>query len=130
MSDEINTNENPTMSADDFRVTVGAEFYNIFCKTGASATPAQFKEFEKNIVRFIFNYLNYLDIADEHCNFTTLVNSYIESLSLLGAYKQFYDATPEDIKKSIIATVSTAISTSNTDSVSEEIVISDEAKGE
>lgn len=133
MSDEKN-NTNPTEDVNEkmsdvnpaFVVSVGAEFYNMFCKTGGTATPAQFKEFERNAVSFIFTYLGFPDIEAEKCNFTTLFNSYVETLMLVAPYKQFYDATPEDLKKTIIATISTA----NTNAKSEEITIEEKDEEE
>lgn len=120
-NNEIPSDVNPA-----FVVSVGAEFYNMFCKTGGTATPAQFKEFERNAVSFIFTYLGFPDIEPERCNFTTLFNSYVETLMLVAPYKQFYDATPEDLKKTIIATIATA----NADAKSEEITIEEKEKEE
>ena len=79
---------NTGTALDNFQVSVGAEFYNLLSKTGAKATPAQFKEFEKNAIRFIYNYIGLLDVEDQLCNFTAFVNSYLEALTIAGASQE------------------------------------------
>ena len=78
-------NVNSNTELDNFQISVGAEYYNLLSKTGAKVSPQQFKEFEKNAVKFIYNYIGLLDVDDSLCNFTAFINSYLEALTIAGA---------------------------------------------
>lgn len=80
---DYTTNTNTEL--DNFQVSVGAEYYNLLSKTGAKVTPQQFKEFERNAVKFIYNYVGLLDVDEKLCNFTALINGYLEALTIAGA---------------------------------------------
>lgn len=77
-------NQKTNTELDDFQVSVGAEFYNLLSKTGAKVLPQQFKEFEKNAIKFIYNYIGMTDVEDVLCSFSAFVNTYLEALTIAG----------------------------------------------
>lgn len=90
-----------TESGNNFLLSMGANIYNIFMKTGIApeCTPTQWKLFEKEMTTFIYQQLGMENPDPQLCNFTAFINSYIESLTLAGfgqeALKQL-----EELKKS------------------------------
>lgn len=93
----MDTKTNTTL--DNFQISVGAEFYNLLSKTGAKVTPQQFKEFERNAIKFIYNYIGYIDAEDTLCNFTAFINSYLEALTIAGASQEALKKLTEESKQ-------------------------------
>ena len=86
---------------DNFQISLGAEYYNLLSKTGATVTPQQFKAFEKAATKFIYNYIGLVDVDDKLCNFTAFVNSYLEALTLAGAAQEVFKQQQTDLSSDV-----------------------------
>jgi len=68
----------------NLKVSLGAIFFNILRKTGATVSVEQFKAFEHDSVKFIYNHLGMLDLDEQLYNFTAFTNTFIRALQLAG----------------------------------------------
>lgn len=71
-------------------IYVGGHIFDLFRKSGIApnCTPDQWKEFEKNLFKYIYTVLGEDNPPIEVCNFTAFINAFSEALVVASILEQ------------------------------------------